>query len=263
MDTDLQVWLDHFEYHSTRRCVMPPAKPGDLTPYERRLIGDSLATFQLGEQSEGRSLLEAARRYEREHDVAPLARIVELLIAEEQHHAALLGAFMDEHGIPRKRSDWTDQVFRRLRRLAGFELYLSVLVTAELIGKVYYRALEAATGARQLQTLCRMLVADELAHVGLETDLLRAMHADKPPLARTIRIAALRAFFTGASLVVWWSHLRVLRGAGYRIGTFTRACAAQFSFYLEPPRTPQPSTFGAITALEEHAGGLRVESPRA
>jgi hypothetical protein len=235
MNTDLKVWLDHFEYHSTRRCTLPAAKRGDLTSYERRLVGGSIATFQLGEQSEGRSLLLAVRRYEREHDAAPLARIVSLLIAEEQHHAALLGAFMDEHGMPRKRSDWTDHVFRRLRRLAGFELYLSVLVTAELIGKVYYRALEAATGSRQLQTLCRMLVADELAHVGLETDLLRGMLGKKPPTIRWLQTATLRTFFTGASFVVWFEHRRVLRSAGYGLSSFMRACAAQYSFYLEPP----------------------------
>ncbi len=235
MNTDLKVWLDHFEYHSTRRCTLPAGKTGDLTSFERKLIGASIATFQLGERSDGRSLLIATQHYEREHDAAPLARIVSLLVAEEQHHAALLGAFMDEHGIPRKQSDWTDRIFRRLRRLAGFELYLSVLVTAELIGKVYYRALEAATGSRQLQTLCRMLVADELAHVGLETDLLRAMHGKKSPAVRCLQSATLRTFFTVASLVVWFEHRRVLRNAGYGLGTFMRACAAQYSFYLEPP----------------------------
>jgi hypothetical protein len=235
MNTDLKVWLDHFEYHSTCRYTLPAGRSEDLTSYERRLIGASIATFQLGEQSDGRSLQRAVERFERAHDAAPLARIISLLIAEEQHHAALLGAFMDEHGIPRKRSDWTDHAFRRLRRLAGFELYLCVLVTAELIGKVYYRALEAATGSHQLRTLCRILVADELAHVGLETDLLREMLEKKTPAARWLQSAALRTFFTGASLVVWLEHRRVLRTAGYRLGTFMRACAAQYSFYLEPP----------------------------
>lgn len=241
MNTDLKVWLDHFEYHSTQRCALPARKPGDLTGYERRLIARSIATFQLGEHSEGRSLQLAAERYEREHDAAPLARIVSLLIAEEQHHAALLGAFMDEHGIPRKASDWTDNAFRRLRRLAGFELYLSVLVTAELIGKVYYRALEVATGSRQLQTLCRILVADELAHVGLETDLLRGMHEKKSPAVRWLHTAALRTFFTGASIVVWLGHRRVLRSAGYGFATFMRACAAQYSFYLDRRRYTRSS----------------------
>jgi hypothetical protein len=257
MHTDLKVWLDHFEYHSRRRCVMPEGRPDDLTSYERRLIADSLATFQLGEQSEGRSLLRAAQRYEQAHDAAPLAQIVALLIAEEQHHAALLGAFMDQHGLPRKRSDWTDQVFRRVRRLAGFELHISVLITAELIGKVYYRALEAATGCRQLQTLCRILIADELAHVGFESDLLRAMHAQKPPIVRAAGAVLHRTFFTSASLVVWFTHRRVLRGAGYRMRSFLRACAAQYSFYLGPTGIRASSdVMTGMTPLEED-GGVR------
>jgi hypothetical protein len=255
MYTDLRVWLDHFEYHATRRCAMPRGKPFELTSEERRQVAGSIATFQLGEQSAGRSFLRAAQCHERHHDVAPLARIVELLIAEEQHHAALLGEFMDLHGMPRKHSDWTDRVFRRLRSLAGFELYLTVLVTAELIGKVYYRALEAATGSRQLQTLCRMLVADELAHVGLESDLLRGIHARKSPVSRAVRVAAHRAFFAGASLVVWLTHRRVLRGAGYRMGTFLRACAAQYSFYLEPPPLRDSSIgVAGMSALEDFGG---------
>jgi hypothetical protein len=237
MNTDLKVWLDHFEYHARRRCGLPEGRADDLTPHERRLIADSIATFQLGEQSEGRSLLLSAQCHEREHNAAPLAQIVTLLIAEEQHHAVLLATFMSAHGLPRKYSDWTDQVFRHARRLAGFEMQLSVLITAELIGKVYYRALEAATGCRQLQVLCRILVADELAHVGFESDLLRVMRAQKPPIVRAAIAVAHRAFFTGASLVVWFTHRRVLRGAGYRMRSFMHACAAQYSFYLEPPPT--------------------------
>ena len=235
MRTDLRIWLDHFEYHSQHRSTLPPGKVDELTPYERRLIAGSIATFQLGEQSEGRSLLSAAQRYEQTHDVQPLARVIAMIIAEEQHHAALLGGFMDQHGIPKKRRDWTDDVFRRVRRLAGFELHLSVLITAEMIGIVYYRALEAATGCRQLRALCHLLVADELAHVGFESDLLLTAQEQKGAIGRVASTLAHKAFFTGAALVVWFTHGRVLRGAGYRLRTYLRACAAQFAFYLESP----------------------------
>jgi hypothetical protein len=246
MHTDLNVWLDHFEYHSTHRCILPPARPDDLTRYECRLIADSIAAFQLHEQSAGHTLLHAARRYEQEHDAAPLAEIVRLILAEEQHHASLLGEFMKQHGLARKRGNWTDRVFRRVRRLAGFELHVFDLLTAELIGKVYYRALEAATGCRQLQALCRMLVADELAHVGFESDLLRAMHARESPTLRTARTAARRAFYLGATLAVWFTHKRVLRAAGYRMSSFVRACAAQYAFYLEPPPIVANAAAGVI-----------------
>jgi hypothetical protein len=252
MYTDLKVWRDHFEYHATRRCVMPAGRPDDLTPWERRLIADSIATFQLGEQSEGRSLRDAAAAYGEACGAPALARIVELLIGEEQHHAALLGAFMDQHGIPRKRRDWTDRIFRCVRRAGGFELHLAVLMAAELIGKVYYRALEAATGCTQLQTLCRMLVADELAHVGFESDVLREMHARRPRAIRAVITTIYRTFFASASLVVWLTHRRVLRAAGYRMGSFLRACDAQYCFYLEPPPIRVSTDFMAgMTRLEE------------
>jgi hypothetical protein len=62
------------------------------------------------------------------------------------------------------------------------------------------------------------------------------MHEKKLVTVRWLQTAAFRTFFTGASLVVWLEHRRVLQSAGYGLGTFMRACAAQYSFYLEPPR---------------------------
>jgi len=254
---DLKVWLDHFEYHAGRHCVLPGRTRQALTNTDRRLIARSIAAFQHREQSKGDWLIRAARRYQRVHDTAPLARIVSLLVAEERHHAALLGAFMDQHGIAEKRVGWTDRLMHRLRRAAGFELHVGALITSELIGKVYYRALESATGCRQLQVLCRMLVADELAHVGFESDLWRAMNERRSPAARAAAEAMLRASFTVAAFILWTKHRRVLKAAGYRMGSFLRACHAQFSFYLEPPpvRTASAGSNG-LTTLEEN-GALR------
>ena len=99
MYTDLHVWLDHFEYHAAHRCVLPETLREDITGYERRLIAKSLARFQLTEQLEAGALLRVALQHEGKHRAAPLARIVQLLIAEEQQHAELLGAFMEQHGL--------------------------------------------------------------------------------------------------------------------------------------------------------------------
>jgi hypothetical protein len=235
MYTEFPVWLDHFEYHATHRCVMPETLREDLTGYERRLIAASLARFQLAEQLESGALLRVALRHEARHRAAPLARIVQLLIAEEQQHAELLGAFMEQHGLALKRSGWLDRAFRRVRRLAGFELHLSILITAELIAKVYLRALESATGSRQLQTICRMLVADELAHIGFESEVLRELKSRRGTLTRMTLEFLHRAFFTAAAVNAWVSHRAVLRSAGYRFVTFLRACSAQYAFYLEAP----------------------------
>jgi hypothetical protein len=231
---DLKVWLDHFEYHAQKPRRVPDNVADILWPEESRRIAKSIAIFQLGEQSEGRSMLRAAGKFARKHEIAHLTRIIELFIREEEHHAALLRAFMLDHAIPLKQSHWTERAFRIVRRLAGFELYLSVLVTAELIGNVYYRALEVSTGCKRLRALCCMIVADELAHVGFEAEVLQAMRARRSAPVRAIVDVVHRLFFVAVTCVVWYTHRDVLSRARYRMSTFVRACRAQYAFFLKP-----------------------------
>jgi hypothetical protein len=231
---DLKLWLNHFEYHAARPRQIPAGLNDALSPEERRLIAGSMATFQLGEQSEGRTLVRAAQRFAHRHQLTSLVPIIELFVREEQRHARLLRAFMEDHGIPLKSKDWTDRVFRRLRSLAGLELYLCVLITAELIGNVYYRALASATGCQRLKVLCRTLVADELAHVAFESQLLLALRAARPGWMRTLVRSMHRAFFAATACVVWSTHRSLLRRTGYDAPTFLRLCLAQYGFYLEP-----------------------------
>lgn len=230
---ELQIWLNHFEYHAQHPRRIPDGLRDSLTPEEQRLIASSMATFQLGEQSEGMTLRAAAARFAEAHSLPSLARITELFVREEQQHAALLRGFMEDHQIPLKSHDWTDRVFRVVRRLAGLELYLYVLISAELIGIVYYRALEQATGCERLKVLCRTLVSDELAHVGYESHLLLALRRSRAAPLRGLLHLAHRLFCAGTASVVWLTHRAVLRRGGYDAGGFVRSCLAQHAFYLE------------------------------
>jgi len=231
---EFEIWLNHFEHHAQHPRCVPHGISDLLRSDERRLIASSIATFQLGEQSEGRTLQRAAQRFGHGRRIPALARIAELFIREEQRHAALLRAFMEDHHMALKRTDWTERVFRFVRQLAGLELYIYILISAELIGIVYYRALEAATDCRRLRVLCRGLVSDELAHVGFESQLLLALQADQAaPMRAPIRLAH-RAFFAGTAGVVWLTHRSVLRQGGYGARSFLRACISQYAFYLDP-----------------------------
>jgi hypothetical protein len=231
---DLRIWLNHFEYHAEHPRCLPADLHDVLRQEERRLIVSSIATFQLGEQSQGGTLLQAAERFARAHESPALVRIVQLFIREEQRHAALLRAFMADHRIPLRTTHWTDQVFRRVRRLAGLELYLCVLITAELIGSVYYRALGSATGCQRLRVLCRTLVADELVHVAFESQLLLDLRGARPQWMRGLIHLAHRGFFAATACVVWSTHRSLLRQAGYDARGFLRLCLAQYGFYLDP-----------------------------
>ena len=230
---DLEIWLNHFEHHALHPRCVPEGVADVLRPNERELIASSIATFQLGEQSEGRTLLRAAERFcagQEPH----LLRIIELLIREEQRHASLLGSFMQDHGMALKRADWTDRIFRIIRRLAGLRFYVCVLICAELIGHVYYRALESATDCERLQVLCRTIVSDELAHVGFESQLLFELRTGRGARLGGLTCIAHRIFFATTAVVVWLTHRSVLRGAGHSGRSFLRACRAQYEFYLEP-----------------------------
>jgi len=235
MFRDLEIWLNHFEYHAQHPRNVPAGLSDVLKPEERRLIARSIATFELCEQPEGTALLRAVHRFAQRHDAAQLMRITELFIREQQRHAALLSEFMRDHGIRVKETDLTDFVFFCLRRIGGYETRLHVLVAAELIANVYYRALEAATGCQRLKILCRTLVADELAHIGLESQLLLTLRARKSAPARMATRLLHRGFFKAAAGIVYLTHRSVLREAGYTLGSFLRVCATQYAFYLEPP----------------------------
>lgn len=247
MFPNLQIWLNHFEYHAAQPRAVAEAPESGLTADERRLIARSLAIFQLGEQSDGSGLLAAARRFATARNAEPLPRIVELFIREEQRHAALLLEFMSKHDIAARRHHWTDAVFRFARRLAGFELYLNVLVTAELVGNVYYRALESATGCRRLKLLCRTLLADELAHVGFESELILVLRSRRSAALQSLARLAHRTFFRITSSVVWLTHRALLRDAGYSAAAFLRACGAQYAFHLDPPAAcPAPASAATV-----------------
>jgi len=241
MFRDLEIWLNHFEYHAEHPRCVPAGLSDVLKPEERRLIARSIATFQLGEQSEGNALLFSAWRFAKQHDAAPLIRIVELFIREQQRHSALLRKFMEDHELAQKHTDWTDFAFCCLRRLGGLELQLYLLITAELIASVYYRALEVATGCQRLKVLCRTLVADEMAHVGLESQLLLTLRAGRPALIRGGLRLLHRMFFASTAGIVYLTHRAVLRSAGYNMVGFLRVCRTQYDFHLEPPATCRES----------------------
>jgi hypothetical protein len=231
---DLEIWLNHFEHHALRPRRVPHGLSDVLTPDELQLIASSIATFQLGEQADGRTLLRATERFARTEEMPHLVRIIDLLIREERRHALLLRAFMQDHRMQLQETHWTDRAFRRIRRRSGLHLYLSVLISAELIGTVYYRALESATNCQRLRVLCRTLVADELAHVGFESQMLLALRAGRGAPSRVMMRTVHWMFFAGTASVVWLTHRCVLRRAGHSGRGFLRACLAQYTFYLKP-----------------------------
>src|SRR5215467_4637925 len=107
MLNSLEAWFVYFSNNARDEGRICFDQPDCLTPGEQLLIKDSIATFQLGEQSEGKGLLKAAEAFALEHDLSLLVPITRMFIREEQKHAMLLGRFMALHGIRLKNRNWT------------------------------------------------------------------------------------------------------------------------------------------------------------
>jgi hypothetical protein len=130
------------------------------------------------------------------------------------------------NGIPLKQVNWTDSIFRRIRKLAGYEAAVTVLVTAEMIGFVYYRALARATASRGLKSICRQMCADESVHLRYETQLLMTLRGERGTMARGLVDGAHRLLLSVAAFVVFHDHRRVLRHVGYDARSFHADCRA-------------------------------------
>ena len=137
-------WIHYFKANDTMLMEIPWHLKEALSPRERRAIAHSIAIFQLGESSDGRHFMAAGKAYVEASGDTHYQDALGRFIAEEHRHARDLGRFMRAHDIPLQQHRWTDNIFRCIRNVAGLEVCISVLVTAELIAKTYY--LQARSG---------------------------------------------------------------------------------------------------------------------
>ena len=210
------------------KASAPPPFPWDesysLTASERELVTDSLQQFQLGEGSEGRGLKERAKASalaKKDPDFLPT---LNLFIREEQRHSSDLGSFMDREGIERLKHHWVDGVFRRVRKLAGLELSLSVLVTAEIVAVPYYAALAEATASPLLKAICSRILDDEMDHLRYQSQNLSQLRATRRWHSDFGEWIARSLLMLGALAIVWKQHHRLFRAGGYSWTKFRCEC---------------------------------------
>jgi hypothetical protein len=232
-------WCVYFRANREALLRLPWQRGAELTEAERDTVAASLQQFQLGEQSEGRHLERRAREFADRTGDADYWEAIRLFIQEEQRHARDLGRFLTLAGVPLLARNWTDGIFRRLRRLAGLDLFLTVLVTAELIGKVYYQALRRATGSRLLRRLCDQLLRDEVQHIRFHLGHLARLRRGRSRWRVRWARGWHRLLFGGTCLVVWWHHAKVLRAGGYGFRRFWRECWQGLN--AETRRADQPA----------------------
>jgi len=209
-------WENYFQQNQGHFRDIDMTAPDELTEEEKSLIYSSLQQFQRGENSEGRHLFAFAKK---NPDPAYLG-CISLFIREEQSHARVLGVLMEKHGIPRIRKHWVDGMFRLLRKSAGLENSIRVLLTAEIISKVYYLALHNATGSMVLKKICRQILKDEDQHIAFQCFTLSPFYKQKSFIGKGLTRSWHSVLMTGTILVVWWHHQKVLKSGGFNFKKF-------------------------------------------
>ncbi len=149
-------------------------------------------------------------------------------IREEQRHARDLARFMNRQEIPLIRDHWIDRVFRELRRFAGLELSIIVLITAEIIAKVYYKALKNSTNSRILRELCDQILLDEEKHVEFQSETLHKLGKARSKTVNDCIGLFHRGLLEGTLFIVWHQHKSVFKAGGYIFSNFFSVCRYEY-----------------------------------
>ena len=233
-------WDDYFAQNERELLCIPWEDGASVTDREIAAIATSIQGFQLGESSEGFHLSKCAKIYSERANDAAYFDAMKRFIREEQRHARDLARFMDLAGIAAIKKTWPDAVFRKLRHLADLEVSISVLITAEIIAKVYYPALREATASPVLRTLCDQIIHDEGPHVEFQAQRLAILRKNRGRIALQIRHGLHRFLFYGTCLVVWYKHGKAFKAGGKGFWAFWQTCWQEFAVAR---RLMDPSTY--------------------
>lgn len=216
-----QDWVDYFRWNGSVAMRIPWYLGADLADEGRAAIAHSVQVFQLGENAEGRRFMQYAQQWADRSGDPLYPEAIRLLITEEQRHSGVLGRFMDMNGIARIKRGCSDGIFRRLRNVFGnLEMSIAVLVTAEIIAKVYYPALRDATDSAVLRAICEEVQREEIAHVEFQTEQLARIRTGRSMLGMWATRILHRVLFYPTLFIVGLSHRKVLRRGGLSAKTY-------------------------------------------
>ena len=223
-------WHDHFLENRDRAGVLPWHDSYQLTATELAAVARSIQQFQLGEFARGRGFVRRAASHPVLGTDSWFVPALRLFIAEEQEHSGILGRFLDRERIPRLTNHWIDEIFRRLRKLAGLEACATVLVTAEVLAIPFYQALRDATGSPLLRAICVRILCDEAKHLNYQALTLGLVRRPLSVRARAIRSKCHATLFHVTALLLWQQHGGVFRAAGWDFGRFWKDACGTFAF---------------------------------
>ncbi len=227
-------WKKYYQENARSLLEIPWQIGPELTEEEKQALTSSVQDFQAGESSEGRHLIQYAKTHAAQTGDHEYVEAIRVFIAEEQRHARDLAHFMQINAMPLVKTTFTDRVFRQLRQLFnGLEISISVLITAEIISKVYYAALKDSTHSQVLLTLCKQIMQDEIQHVEFQAERLGLLRTGRKWLSLALTNGLQRFLFLGTCLVVWPFHKKVFKRSGYSFAKYWKHCWKEFNLAFQ------------------------------
>lgn len=207
-----QHWIKHFKTNTRLNHELQlPGTPCTLPDSVRIPLAESLAVFQLGESGGGTRLRRYTRSIAALENLKGYRRAVDLFVAEEQSHAALLARTVTHLRGTLLRKQCTNSIFRWLRDLVNLEFNIQVLLTAELIAETYFGLLALRCADPVVQTVSRKLLRDEMGHLSFQRDFLFERLKTLTPAMRRLWRWQFQFIHFGAAIVVSWDHRGCLR----------------------------------------------------
>lgn len=204
-------WENHFKENLTKQRVDWSIDPS-LSSTEKESILYSLQAWQLGETSDGRHLLVAAKKYAHSIGDDKYVSAVELFIKEEQKHGNNLGKYIDLIKEKRLCNDWGDTLFRKIRYFnTNMELWTIAVIIVESAAQVFYQALHDATQCVLLKNICSDILIDEAHHIKFQNERLHLIFQQKNFYNKAFTLLLYSFLFFGTIHAVWFGHRKALK----------------------------------------------------
>lgn len=221
-------WIEYF-YRNAPEPTLPWSDDIRLSGAERLAVIPSIQQFQLGEGATGSRMLERAQSFSRATGDLGLIAALKLFLREEQRHSRILARFLQIESAPCLREHWIHSAFRWIRALAGLELCLKVLVTAEVLARPYYAALRDATGSPLLRSICQRIFDEEGAHLRFQAFALSRFQSRHARLVQALIKSCHVVLLASTAALVWLEHYAVFRSAGRSFRRFWNETWQEFT----------------------------------
>jgi hypothetical protein len=215
-----QHWINVFEANANKADNFNWDEDYRLSVKEKYIVAESIRQFQRGESGEGKYIFRDAKKYVQYCQDDSYMYALRLFIHEEHRHAKYLLKFMQKNNIPKQREHWVDNIFRWLRHKGNLEVSILVLLTAELIAAVYYKALSKSTKSLLLKQICKRILSDEDIHIRFQSYAINRIQKNRNPLLNMYMRFNYAVLLCGTIPVVWFCHGKVLKAAGYHFFSF-------------------------------------------